>query len=96
MGDRTYDASLGEFILSHPDIYKGCIYLHPPTKKNRDGKLRLLYEAFPLAFLAEKAGCLASSGQQAILDVKPTSSHQRTPLYIGSPIMVDNLIGMLG
>ena len=142
----TYDASLGEFILSHPDIQspadgqiyscndgnlddyepgvqhylttcrrkkytaryigslvadfhrnllKGGIYLYPPTKKNPDGKLRLLYEAFPLAFLAEMTGCVATNGQQSILDIKPDSFHQRTPLYIGSPVMVENLVGFL-
>lgn len=142
----TYDASLGEYILSHPDIHspadgqiyscndgnvdgyeegvreyltacrtkqytawyigslvadfhrnllKGGIYLYPPTKKNPDGKLRLLYEAFPLAFLAEKAGCLATSGHQSVLDIKPVSLHQRTPLYIGSPLMVESLVGLL-
>ncbi|WP_374755893.1 hypothetical protein [Larkinella punicea] len=55
----------------------------------------MLYEAFPLAFLAEMTGCVATTGQQSILDIKPDSFHQRTPLYIGSPVMVENLVGFL-
>ncbi|GAB3318422.1 class 1 fructose-bisphosphatase [Larkinella ripae] len=141
----TYDMSLGEFILSHPDIkspedgtiyscndgnadaypaavrsylaacrekqhtgryigslvadfhrnlLKGGIYLYPPTPKNPDGKLRLLYECYPLAFIAERAGCRAVAHAGTILDLVPHSLHQRTPIYIGAPAMVRNLLDL--
>ncbi|MFD1142015.1 class 1 fructose-bisphosphatase [Larkinella insperata] len=139
----TYDASLGEFILSHADIrspldgtiyscndgnvdeyeepvrkylascrekhhtaryigslvadfhrnlLKGGIYLYPPTAKNPDGKLRLLYECYPLAFIAERAGCRAVTHRESILDIKPRSLHQRSSLYMGAPAMVSDLL----
>ncbi len=142
----TYDASLGEFILSHPNIkspkngsiysyndgylddfsepikrylstcrerrhsaryigslvadfhrnlLKGGIYLYPPTPTNPDGKLRLLYECYPLAFIAGVTGCLAVNDSESILNIKPTSMHQRTPFYIGAPEMVEELMECL-
>ena len=60
--------------------------MYPPTEKQQDGKLRLLYEADPIAFLAEQAGGVATTGSQRILDIKPTSIHQRTPLIVGSKV----------
>ena len=60
--------------------------MYPPTEKQPDGKLRLLYEADPIAFLAEQAGGVATTGSQRILDIKPTSIHQRTPLIVGSKV----------
>lgn len=71
----------------HRNILKSGIYLYPRATKNgtRDnGKLRLLYEASPLAFIAEQAGGLATDGERRILDIVPTDIHQRAPLYIGS------------
>ncbi|WP_297337241.1 class 1 fructose-bisphosphatase [Algoriphagus sp.] len=142
----TYEASLGEFFLSHPDIQapkdgkiysineglekqwfseikkyiqtckeryysaryigslvadfhrnllKGGIYLYPGTQKNPSGKLRLLYEANALAFIAEQAGAKASDGFQRILEIQPTSLHQRTPLFIGSDTMVDEVLRLI-
>jgi fructose-1,6-bisphosphatase I len=142
----TYDMSLGEFLLSHPEIkspadgsiyscndgnldlfaepvktylancrkqqytaryigslvadfhrnlLKGGIYLYPPTAKNPDGKLRLLYECYPLAFIAERAGCKAVTDDCSILDIRANSLHQRTPIYIGAPTMVKNLLSLL-
>ena len=73
----------------HRNLLKGGIYLYPGTAKAPQGKLRLLYEANPLAFLAEQAGGKATDGKTRILDLKPTELHQRTPLYIGSGPMVD-------
>ncbi|UOG76555.1 class 1 fructose-bisphosphatase [Hymenobacter tibetensis] len=141
----TYEQSLGEFFLSHPDIrvpqdgtifscnegywfdypdsirtflmdckrkeysgryigslvadyhrnlFNGGIYLYPPTSKNPRGKLRLLYECYPLAMLIEQAGGQAViSATEAILDIVPTELHQRTPLFIGSTNMVRALVG---
>ncbi len=73
----------------HRNLLKGGIYLYPGTQKAPKGKLRLLYEANPLAFLVEQAGGLATDGKQRILELKPTELHQRTPLYIGSKAMVE-------
>ena len=68
----------------HRTLLKGGIFLYPPTTKQPGGKLRLLYEANPLAFLAEQAGGMASSGTGRILDIKPEGIHQRTPFMVGS------------
>ncbi|MBL8176467.1 MAG: class 1 fructose-bisphosphatase [Bryobacterales bacterium] len=68
----------------HRTLLKGGVFLYPPTQKKPEGKLRLLYEANPLAFLAEQAGGLAIDGHRRILDIVPTAIHQRTPLIIGS------------
>ena len=69
----------------HRTLLKGGVFLYPPTAKNKEGKLRLLYEANPVAFIAEQAGGVASDGTQRILEIEPESIHQRTPLVIGSP-----------
>ena len=135
----TYDPSIGEFLLSHPDIriptvgrylsvndsyeqhweepvkslmrkYRGLednrralnvryvgslvadfhrnllgggVFCYPSNRRRPEGKLRLLYEANPLAFIVEQAGGAATDGAQRILDIQPTELHQRTPLYIG-------------
>ncbi len=72
----------------HRNLLKGGIYIYPSTKKAPNGKLRLLYECNPLAWIAEQAGGKASDGKNRILDIKPESLHQRVPLFIGSPEMV--------
>jgi fructose-1,6-bisphosphatase I len=68
----------------HRNLLGGGIFAYPSNQKTPKGKLRLLYEANPLAFIVEQAGGAASDGAQRILDVSPTELHQRTPLYIGS------------
>ena len=68
----------------HRNLLYGGIFLYPADKSNPNGKLRLLYEANPLAFIVEQAGGYASDGKQRILDIVPTELHQRTPLFIGS------------
>lgn len=73
----------------HRNLLKGGIYLYPGTQKAPKGKLRLLYEGNPLAFLVEQAGGMATDGTTRILDLKPTELHQRCPLYIGSRNMVE-------
>ena len=139
----TYENSLGEFFLSHPDIkiprqgpvfscnegnwfdypefvrtflttckerrltaryvgslvadyhrnlFTGGIYLYPPTVDKPTGKLRLLYECYPLAFLIEQAGGMAVTGADVVLDVHPTTDlHQRAPLFVGSAELVEEL-----
>lgn len=69
----------------HRTLLKGGIFLYPGDTKNKQGKLRLMYEASPLAMVIEQAGGRASDGEQPILDIIPTSLHQRVPLLIGSP-----------
>jgi len=83
---RPYSARyVGTLVADfHRTLLKGGIFAYPADDKNPNGKLRLLYEASPLAFVARAAGGDASTGSQAILDVVPTELHQRVPLYIGS------------
>ncbi len=68
----------------HRTLLYGGIFLYPADRRNPDGKLRLLYEANPMAFLVEQAGGKASNGSQRILDLVPSALHQRTPLILGS------------
>lgn len=79
----------------HRNLIKGGIYLYPPTKTSPNGKLRLLYECSPLAYLAEQAGGKASDGHQRIMDIMPEDLHQRVPLYIGSRKMVERLEALI-
>jgi fructose-1,6-bisphosphatase I len=73
----------------HRNLLGGGIFAYPANRKTPKGKLRLLYEANPLAFIVEQAGGLACDGAQRVLDVQPTELHQRTPLYIGSKTDVE-------
>jgi fructose-1,6-bisphosphatase I len=73
----------------HRTLLYGGLFMYPGDSKHPEGKLRLLYEAAPLAFMAEQAGGRASTGDMDIRDVIPTSLHQRIPLYIGSKDCVD-------
>ncbi len=73
----------------HRNLIRGGIYMYPGTRKNPDGKLRLLYENVPVAFLAEQAGGKASDGFRRILDIQPAEIHQRTPFFVGSKHMVE-------
>ena len=73
----------------HRTLLYGGIFLYPGSVKKPAGKLRLLYEAAPLAMVIEQAGGKATNGAKSILDVEPTELHQRTPLVIGSPVDVD-------
>ena len=72
----------------HRNMLKGGIYIYPSATNYPNGKLRLLYEGDPMAFLAEQAGGVASDGYNRILDIQPTALHQRVPLFIGSREMV--------
>ena len=73
----------------HRNLLKGGIYIYPGTQNTPNGKLRLLYEANALAFIAEQAGAKATNGKERILDMMPSSLHQRTPLFIGSKKLVE-------
>ncbi len=67
----------------HRTLLRGGVFLYPPTKKDPSGKLRMLYEASPMAFLAEQAGGMATDGKVRILEKQPTKLHDRTPLIVG-------------
>jgi len=73
----------------HRTLIKGGIFFYPATKSKPDGKLRLLYECNPLAMLIEGAGGKASDGRERILDIEPHELHQKTGVYMGSPMMVE-------
>ena len=90
-GDRPYTSRyIGSLVSDfHRNMIKGGIYIYPSTSKNPDGKLRLLYECNPMAFLAERAGGKASDGFKRILDIKPTELHQRVPFFCGNKEMVE-------
>lgn len=94
---RTYTSRyVGSLVADfHRTLIKGGVFLYPPTKSHPTGKLRLLYEANPIAFLAEQAGGLATDGKQRMLDVSPTSLHQRTPLLVGGRFEMELLTRML-
>ncbi|MCH8149864.1 MAG: class 1 fructose-bisphosphatase [Planctomycetes bacterium] len=79
----------------HRTLLRGGVFLYPPTTKTPGGKLRLLYEANPMAMLAEQAGGAASDGKMRILDKVPTALHERTPLIIGSRSEVDRVLSYL-
>lgn len=73
----------------HRNLLKGGIYFYPQGTNAPKGKLRLLYECNPLAFLAEQAGGIATDGKHRILDLEPTELHQRVPFFVGSKNMVE-------
>ena len=76
---------VGSFVADfHRTLLKGGIFIYPADPKNTNGKLRLMYEASPMALVIEQAGGRASNGRQPILDLVPEALHQRTPLFIGS------------
>jgi fructose-1,6-bisphosphatase I len=80
----------------HRTLLKGGVFLYPPTKKNPDGKLRLMYEANPIAMLVEQAGgkavAVTGAGMERILEIQPASIHQRTSVVVGSRDEVDAVI----
>mgnify|MGYP000111695645 CR=1 FL=1 len=65
--------------------------MYPATTSASNGKLRLLYECSPLAFIAEQAGGKASDGKNRVMEIQPTELHQRVPYYVGSVDMVDKV-----
>ena len=91
--DRPYTSRyIGSLVSDfHRNMIKGGIFLYPQTSKNPNGKLRLLYECNPIAFICEQAGGLATNGNENILDINPKELHQRTPFYCGSEKMMKQL-----
>ena len=95
--DRPYSSRyIGSLVSDfHRNLIKGGVYLYPSTLKHPNGKLRLLYECNPIAFLSEQAGGTASNGTQRILDIEPKSLHQCEPFYCGTNEMVENIYDFL-
>ncbi len=90
-GTGRYSARyIGSLVADfHRTLLRGGIFMYPADSKSPEGKLRLLYEAAPMAMLAREAGGRASDGVRDILDIEPQSLHQRTPLFVGSAPLVD-------
>ena len=91
--DRPYSHRyIGSLVSDfHRNMIKGGIYLYPNGTVNKDGKLRLLYECNPIAFLTEQADGIAINGEKNILDIIPTDIHERAPFYCGSSLMIKKL-----
>lgn len=79
----------------HRTLLSGGVFYYPTDPKSPQGKLRLLYEAVPMAFIIEQAGGYASNGQIDILDVQPTELHQRTPLFAGNTSLVKKVESLI-
>ncbi len=90
-GDRPYTSRyIGSLVSDfHRNMIKGGIYLYPTTSKTPSGKLRLLYECNPMAFIAEQAGGMASDGYNRIMEIQPSALHQRVPFFCGNQEMVE-------
>ena len=99
--DNDYNAPYsGRYIGSlvadfHRNLIKGGIYIYPAIPASPEGRLRLLYECNPLAFLAEQSGGLATTGRKRILEIKPSALHQRIPYFVGSKMMVEKAMSLL-
>lgn len=94
MSDTPYSARYVGSMVSdvHRTILYGGIYIYPADKKSKNGKLRLLYEGNPMAFIVEQAGGKATTGKERILDLIPTDIHEKTPIYIGCNRDVDRIL----
>lgn len=95
--DQKYTARyIGSLVADfHRNMLKGGIYIYPSTAKDSNGKLRLMYECNALAFIAEQSGGKATDGKNRILDIEPTSLHQRVPFFVGSKEMVEKAESLL-
>merc|ERR1711997_1441442 len=93
-GPKPYGARyIGSMVADvHRTIKYGGIFLYPKTEDAPNGKLRVLYECFPMAFIVENAGGKASDGTKPILDITPTGLHVRSPIFLGSSDDVDDLL----
>ncbi|MBT3209573.1 MAG: class 1 fructose-bisphosphatase [Bacteroidetes bacterium] len=91
--NRPYTSRyIGSLVADfHRNLLKGGIFIYPTTKTAPNGKLRLLYECNPIAFICEQAGGKASDGKRSIMDIKPESIHQRVPYFIGNKDMVERV-----
>lgn len=79
----------------HRSLKYGGIFIYPATSASKNGKLRLLYEGNPMAYIIVQAGGKASTGKIDILDVEPNSIHQRCPVYLGSKLDVEDALSFI-
>lgn len=91
--DRPYTSRyIGSLVSDiHRNIIKGGIYMYPKSSKANNGKLRLLYECNPMAFIAEQAGGAASNGYERVMNLKPSELHERVPFFCGNKDMVEKV-----
>jgi fructose-1,6-bisphosphatase I len=96
-GKKPYSARyIGSLVADfHRNLLKGGIFMYPATARSPKGKLRLMFEANPMAFIAEQAGGKASDGKNRIMKIQPADIHQRVPLMVGSKEMVEQVEGLL-
>ena len=91
LGHKYASRYIGSMVADfHRTLLKGGVFLYPATESSPQGKLRLLYEANPVAFLAEQAGGMAFDGTGRVLDIQPDSIHQRCPLVVGSRVEMED------
>ncbi|MFT5777382.1 MAG: fructose-1,6-bisphosphatase I, partial [Crocinitomicaceae bacterium] len=95
--ERPYSGRyIGSLVADfHRNLIKGGIYIYPTTHADPEGRLRLLYECNPLAFIAEQAGGLATDGYQRIMAIEPSTLHQRVAYFVGSKTMVEQAMSFL-
>ncbi|TNE71455.1 MAG: class 1 fructose-bisphosphatase [Bacteroidetes bacterium] len=95
--NRPYSGRyIGSLVADfHRNLIKGGIYIYPDTITDPEGKLRLLYECNPLAFIAEQAGGLATTGRKRVMEIEPERLHQRIPFFVGSKKMVEEAMSCL-
>ena len=95
-GLKTTSRYIGSLVADfHRNLLYGGIFMYPGNKQHPKGKLRLLYEANPMAMLAQQAGGYASDGTQSIMDIKPEDLHQKTPLFVGNKEEIKKIEGIL-
>lgn len=89
--NRPYSTRyIGSMVADiHRNLIRGGIFIYPGTTKSKNGKLRLLYECNPIAFIAEQAGGKATDGFRNVLDIQPKALHERSPIFVGPTYMVD-------
>ncbi|PKB79218.1 MAG: hypothetical protein BZY88_14455 [SAR202 cluster bacterium Io17-Chloro-G9] len=94
--DKYSQRYVGSLVADfHRNLLKGGIFAYPADQNRKDGRLRLMYEANPLGFVAEQAGGAASTGYQRIMDIVPTELHQRTPLILGNKDVVESTVSVI-
>ena len=94
--DKYSQRYVGSLVADfHRNLLKGGIFAYPADINRKDGRLRLMYEANPLGFVAEQAGGAASTGYERILDIPPTELHQRTPLILGNKDVVESTVSVI-
>ena len=94
--DKYSQRYVGSLVADfHRNLLKGGIFAYPADQTRKDGRLRLMYEANPLGFVAEQAGGAASTGYQRILDIVPEQLHQRAPLILGNKDVVEEMVSVI-